>query len=142
MKSVQRTIESRWFLRVTKTLRSGVNIINVLCAAFTHAGPESVNFLFRCQYHFTLLGSARVKASKKNDDEIDTWSSIPSAIVCSLASVLKMILNGRMKAKNKMKIFELSEKKLRELYHFLACFFYFNSGTNFCFEVTLLISRR
>jgi len=46
-------------------LTPGVNFINVLLAAFTRADPESVKFQLSHQYHFMLLGSARVKALRK-----------------------------------------------------------------------------
>jgi len=50
-----------------------VNFINFQRAGFTPADPESIKFQLGCQYLFTLLGSARVKAAQKNVDEIDTW---------------------------------------------------------------------
>ncbi len=40
----------------------GVNFINILCTAFTCADPKSIRTKSRCQYLFTLLGSASVKA--------------------------------------------------------------------------------
>jgi hypothetical protein len=44
---------------------SGVNFINVLCTAFTRTDPKSVKLQISRQSHFTLLGSARVKAAQK-----------------------------------------------------------------------------
>jgi len=49
----------------SKESSSGVNFINVLHAAFTSADPKSVRTQSSRQYHFTLLGSARVKAPQK-----------------------------------------------------------------------------
>jgi hypothetical protein len=51
----------------------GVNFINILRAAFTHADPESVKFQLSRHYHFTLLGYTRIKDAKKNVNEIETW---------------------------------------------------------------------
>jgi len=45
--------------------RLGVNFINILHTAFTHGGPKSVRTLSSCQYLFTLLGSASVKAVRR-----------------------------------------------------------------------------
>ncbi len=44
---------------------SSVNFLNFLHAAFTGPDPKSLRTQSSCQYHFTLLGSARVKAEQK-----------------------------------------------------------------------------
>ncbi len=46
---------------LSKTL--GLNFINIICTAFTHADLKSIKFQLSCQYLFTLLGSTCVKAS-------------------------------------------------------------------------------
>ncbi len=52
----------------------GVNFINILCTDFTCADPKRIRTQSSRQYHFMLLGSARVKAVQKNVDKIDTRS--------------------------------------------------------------------
>jgi hypothetical protein len=42
-----------------------VNFIYVLYGAFTHADPKNVKIQLSCQYLFTLLGSALVKAARR-----------------------------------------------------------------------------
>ncbi len=49
----------------TRIKKSGLNFINVLRTAFTHADPESVRIQSNPQYLFTLLGSAHVKAVRR-----------------------------------------------------------------------------
>jgi len=49
----------------TQAMTPGVNFINVLCAAFIQADPQSVKIQLSCQYLFTLLGSVRIEAAHK-----------------------------------------------------------------------------
>jgi len=46
-------------------IKSGVNFINVLHEAFTHADPKSIKFQLSCHYLLTLFGSTSVKASQQ-----------------------------------------------------------------------------
>ncbi len=46
--------------RVMK-LTTGVNFINVFCAAFTHMDPKSVKWYWQLEWVLTLLWSVRVK---------------------------------------------------------------------------------
>jgi len=46
-------------------LSPGVNCINVLQAAFTHADPESAKKIDNLTVFFALLGSAHAKAAQK-----------------------------------------------------------------------------
>jgi len=45
--------------------RPGVNFINILCAAFMHSDTKSIEIQSSCQYLFTLLQSALIKAAQK-----------------------------------------------------------------------------
>jgi hypothetical protein len=45
-------------------LTPGLNFINVLLTALMHADPERVKFQLSCQYLFSLLGSAHIKAAR------------------------------------------------------------------------------
>jgi len=63
-------------------IKTGVNLINILCAGFEHADTKSTERYWRFHIIFTLLGSLRKKAVRNHVDEIDTWSPMMTAAGC------------------------------------------------------------
>jgi len=55
---------SRYLLKAENGMETGLNFINVLCAAFTSAYPISIKKTVKLSIFFTLLGSTNVKASR------------------------------------------------------------------------------
>jgi len=55
-------------------LTPGLNFINVLTYSFYARRSQKRKKIDDFTASFTLLGSVRVKAVRKNVDEIDTWS--------------------------------------------------------------------
>ena len=56
---------SRYLLKAENGLETGLNFINVLCAAFTSAYPISIKKTVKLSIFFTLLGSTGVKAVRR-----------------------------------------------------------------------------
>ncbi len=54
-------LKKRKFLK-WNILPPGLNFINILCAAFTHADPNSVKRYWQLNWNFTLSGPVWVKA--------------------------------------------------------------------------------
>ena len=69
--------------------RPGVNFINVLRAAFTHADPESAKKTVKSSSFFALLGSARVKAARRMLMKLNPamWLSTAFGIVIILSAI-------------------------------------------------------
>ena len=60
-------------------IKTGVNFINILRAAFTHKDPKIAKKDSQVKQLFVLLGSACVKALRKHVDVIEPSSSQTSS---------------------------------------------------------------
>ncbi len=73
----------------------GVNFINVICAAFTCADPESIKFFDNLTIILMHLGSAHVKAAHKMLMKL-TPEFVKMKFYVKVILILKVLVNSKI----------------------------------------------